>query len=262
MPNEWLATGLRDLGLTKGDAVLVHSSMKELGHIDGGPNAVIDVLLDVVGTTGTVLFPTLTGTMADLPDNPPHIDLATTPCWTGLVPETARRRSDAVRSIHPTHSVVALGANQQQWTSGHELGASPCDEASPYYRLMENGGKILLLGGVDHDSNTSFHSLEELADVPYHLQDDITTGTVRMPDGEIVAVPNRLHLWQNRYRNQNLVRDFTVVSEPLISAGVQRSVRLGQSMSTLIDAGGMRDVLAPLLDENPLFLLTSIESGS
>lgn len=262
MSNEWLATGLHDLGPTNGDAVLVHSSMKGLGYIDGGSNAVIDVLLDVVGTTGTVLFPTLTGTKADLPDNPPNIDLATTPCWTGLIPETARQRSDAIRSIHPTHSVVAIGANQQQWTAGHELGASPCDEMSAYFSLMENGGKILLLGGVDHESNTSLHCLEELAGVPYHLQDDITNGTVCMPDGEIVAVPNRLHLWQNRYRDQNLVRDFNVVNNPLISAGVQRSVKIGGSMSTLIDAGGMGAVLVPLLAQNPLFLLTSVESSS
>lgn len=255
MPNEWLTTGLRDLGLTKGDAVLVHSSMKGLGHIDGGPNAVIDALLDTVGPTGTMLFPTLTGTMADLPDNPPKIDLASTPCWTGLIPETARQRPDAVRSIHPTHSVVALGANQQQWTAGHELGKSPCDEMSPYHGLMELRGKILLLGGVDHDSNTSLHCLEELAGVPYHLQDDVTIGTVCLPNGDVVTVPNRLHLWQNRYSDRNLLRDFNIITATMEAAGFQRSATIGKSTSTLIDAAGMRDLVLTILKANPLFLL-------
>lgn len=255
MPNSWLTTGLRDVGLHSSDVVLVHSSMNGLGHVDGGPNAVIDALLEAVGPSGTVLFPTLTGSMADGPDNPPRIDLSNTPCWTGLIPETARQRPDAVRSVHPTHSVVALGANKKELTLGHELGKSPCDEMSPYYGLMELSGKILLLGGVDHDSNTSLHCLEELAGVPYHLQDDVTHGTVRLPNGDTVTVSNRLHLWQNRYSDRNLLRDFNIISESMTAAGYQHTATIGKSTSTLVNAAGMRDLVLTILKANPLFLL-------
>lgn len=257
MPNEWLTTGLRDLGLATGDVVLIHASMKGLGHTDGGPDAVIDALLTAVGPTGTVLFPTLTGGDTNGPENPPAIDLATTPAasWVGILPETARQRPDAMRSIHPTHSVAALGANQNEWTMGHQHGQSPCDSASPYHRLMEQGGKILLLGGVTHESNTALHCIEEIADVPYHLQDDVTQGTVRLPDGEIITVSNRLHLWRNRYSHRNLLRNFDKVDGPLIAAGAQQSATIGNSTSILIDAGRMRDVLPPILERDPLFLL-------
>lgn len=255
MPNEWLTNGLAEIGITAGDVVLVHSSMNGLGHIDGGPNAVIDAVLQAVGPIGTVLFPTLTGTRSNGPELPPRIDLATTPCWTGLIPETARQRSDALRSIHPTHSVVALGANREEWTQGHEHGHSPCDEASPYFRLMEQGGLILLLGGVDHDSNTSVHCIEELAAVPYHLQDEVTNGTVRLPDGTVVIVPNQLHFWRNSYSHLNLLRDFNTIAKPLVTAGHQRSLPIGKSTSTLIDSRGMREVLLQMLAEDPLFLL-------
>lgn len=255
MTNTWLTTGLHDLGISAGDVILVHSSMKGLGHVEGGPDAVVDALLESVGDAGTVLFPTLTGTKHDGPQHPPRIDLASTPCWTGLIPETARQRSGAVRSVHPTHSVVALGANCEEWTAGHEHGQSPCDQASPYHRLMEHGGKILLLGGVTHDSNTSLHCIEEIAEVPYHLQGEVTDGVVRLPSGEQVIVRNHLHLWQNRYSHLNLLRDFTVVSNPLIGAGVQRTHRIGKTDSTLLDARAMRDELIPLLQGDPLFLL-------
>ncbi len=257
MPNEWLVSGLRELGVSSGDVMLVHTSMKGLGHVDGGASAVIDSLLQAVGPNGTVLFPTLTGSGEDDVDNPPAIDLDSTPCasWVGVVPEVARQRPDAIRSVHPTHSVVALGANREVWTAGHHLGDSPCDSSSPYYRLMENGGKILLLGGVTHESNTSLHCLEEITSVPYHLQDEVTIGTVRISDGTVVEVLNRLHLWRNRYHHKNLTRDFSVVNQPLLQAGAQRSAPIGESMSTLIDAGGMRDVLVPLLTSDPLFLL-------
>ena len=255
MPHDWLTTELRTLGLAVGDVVLVHSSMKGLGYVDGGPQAVIAALLEAVGEEGTVLFPTLTGSKHDGPDQPPVIDLATTPCWTGLIPETARQHPDAIRSIHPTHSVAAIGTNREGWTQGHELGASPCDQASPYFRLMEHRGKILLLGGVTHDSNTSLHCIEEIADVPYHLQPAFTDGCVTLPDGRDVIVRNRLHLWQDRYSEFNLLRDFTVVGEPLTAAGAQRTHPIGQTDSTLIDAGAMRDVLMPILHRDPLFLL-------
>lgn len=255
MANDWLVDGLRELGILAGDVVLVHSSLKGLGWVEGGPNVVIDALLQSVGEEGTILFPTLTGTKDDGPKSPPTIDLAATPCWTGIIPETARQRPDAVRSIHPTHSVTAVGANREFWTRGHEDGESPCDEASPYYRLMEHGGKILLLGGVTHDSNTSLHCIEEIAQVPYHLQAEATDGVVQLPNGEQVIVRNHLHLWQNRYSHLNLKRDFTVVSDPLLQAGAQRSHRIGETDSTLIDARMMREVLIPILRSDPLFLL-------
>ena len=257
MSPEALTKELQTLGLKPGDVVLVHTSMKGLGHVDGGPNAVIDSVLAAVGPGGTVLFPTLTGSGEDGPDHPPAIDLATTPCrpWVGIVPETARQRADGVRSVHPTHSVVAIGANREQWTTGHELGASPCDQASPYFRLMEEGGKILLLGGVTHESNTSLHCLEEIAQVPYHLRESFTDGTVTLPDGETITVRNRLHLWANRYSHLNLLRKFNVVSGLLLDVGAQQSHEIGPTESHLIDARTMRDTLLPILQDDPLFLL-------
>lgn len=161
-----LETDLHRLGVSAGDVVLVHSSLSGLGNVQGGADAVIDALLSAVGPTGTVLFPTLTGTPDDGPESPPVIDVRSTPCWTGRIPETARRRSGAIRSLHPTHSVTAIGAKAGQYASGHHQGASPCDERSPYYRLIREGGYILLLGGVTQENNTTLHCLEELATSP------------------------------------------------------------------------------------------------
>ncbi|HEX2185190.1 MAG TPA: AAC(3) family N-acetyltransferase [Chloroflexota bacterium] len=162
-----LAGDLSGLGLRAGDTVLVHASLSRLGHVVGGAEAVIDTLLDVVGAAGTVLFPTLTGSEHDGLDRPPGMDVRVTPCWTGRIPETARQRPGAQRSLHPTHSVAALGAAAEAYARGHEGGASPCDEQSPYSRLIGEAGLILLLGGVTQQSNTTLHCLEELAGVPY-----------------------------------------------------------------------------------------------
>jgi aminoglycoside 3-N-acetyltransferase len=93
------------------------------------------------------------------------MDVRRSVCWTGRIPETARLRPDARRSLHPTHSVVALGAQATRYASNHERSSTPCDVWSPYHRLIDERGKILLLG-VSQQSNTMLHCLEELAGVP------------------------------------------------------------------------------------------------
>jgi aminoglycoside 3-N-acetyltransferase len=245
---ERLVEDLRALGVRDGDALLVHASLSGLGWVEGGAETVVDALMEAVGPSGTVLFPTLTGTADDGPEHPPVIELATTPCWTGAIPETARRRPDAIRSIHPTHSVSAIGARAKAYTAGHEGSRTPCDGHSPYVRLMDDGGKILLLGGVTHESNTSLHALEEMAAVPYHLQEEETDGIVALPDGTRIVVRNRLHLWRWE-------RDFTKIAPYLQRAGASVTGPVGTSTSTLVSASGLRDVVLPLLHADPLFLL-------
>jgi aminoglycoside 3-N-acetyltransferase len=239
---------LRSLGVRAGDVVLVHSSLSGLGWVEGGAITVVEALLAAVGDGGTVLFPTLTGSQSDGPGHPPIIELATTPCWSGAIPESARRRPDAIRSVHPTHSVAAIGARAEEFTRGHEESSTPCDERSPYARLMEEGGKILLLGGVTHKSNTTLHALEELAAVPYHLQDEETDGLVILPNGHRVIVRNRLHLWGRE-------RNFPKVGALLTDEGGQVQGPVGASISTLVSAGILRDVLLPVIQRDPLFLL-------
>jgi aminoglycoside 3-N-acetyltransferase len=252
---ERLVDDLRALGLRDGDVVLVHASLSGLGWVDGGADSVVAALVDAPGPGGTVLFPTLTGTPDDGPQQPPVIALATSPCWTGAIPEAGRRHPDSVRSIHPTHSVSAIGAHAEAFTAGHERSRTPCDEHSPYVRLMEEGGKILLLGGVTHESNTTLHALEEIAEVPYHLQDEETDGVVILPGGERVTVRNRLHLWRSDERPQGWQRDFPKIGPHLENADASITAPVGASTSTLVSASAIHDVILPLMQQDPLFLL-------
>jgi aminoglycoside 3-N-acetyltransferase len=116
---------LRSLGVKNGDILLVHSSLSRFGHVEGGADAVIDGILDAVGTEGTVLVPTLTGSDKLSPANPPIFDVLNTPSWTGIIPETFRKRPEAVRSLHPTHSVAAIGKKAREITANHEKCNTP-----------------------------------------------------------------------------------------------------------------------------------------
>ena len=55
-----LVTAFRNAGLTAGDLVLVHSSLRKLGPVEGGADTVLDALLEVLGQEGTLALPTHT----------------------------------------------------------------------------------------------------------------------------------------------------------------------------------------------------------
>ena len=173
-----LSEGFAALGVPQGGKVLVHSSLRSLGLVEGGADAVIDSLLAVLGPTGTLLAPTLTGSEELSPQTPPIFDPARTPAWTGIIPETLRRRPAATRSLHPTHSAAAIGADAAALLQGHARSVTPCDEWSPYGELARREDGYILLIGVTHRSNTTFHHVEEVAGLPYHMQPGFAAATV------------------------------------------------------------------------------------
>ena len=50
-----LAADLRELGVRQGDAVMVHAAFSRVGPVLGGPDTLVDALLDAVGPDGPVL---------------------------------------------------------------------------------------------------------------------------------------------------------------------------------------------------------------
>ena len=54
---ERLAADLRALGITEGDVLFVHSSLKSLGFVEGGAESVLGALRDAVGASGSLLLP-------------------------------------------------------------------------------------------------------------------------------------------------------------------------------------------------------------
>ena len=49
---------LEKLGLQKGDAAFLHSSLKSIGYVAGGARTVIDAITEVLGSSGTFIVPT------------------------------------------------------------------------------------------------------------------------------------------------------------------------------------------------------------
>ncbi len=247
-----IARGLSALGVVPGNALLIHSSLSSFGDVEGGADTVIDGAVDAVSfngaIVGTVMVPTLTGHPDLSPNNPPHIDMRSTPCWTGLIPETLRKRHEAVRSIHPTHSCAAIGNHRaREFTSRHEWSPTPCGVLSPYYRLAAAGGKVVMMG-CGLESCTLFHTVEELANVDYHLQPEVSHGSCIDADGNRIETPCRLHSYDGPERN------FPIMVPILLARGFMWVGLIGDCPLMVVDAAGLIVSTLERLRENPRFL--------
>ena len=156
---------------------MVHSSLRSIGLVEGGPETVVDALLQAIGPQGTLVVPTFTYPTAG---NPAFVfDPAHTPSQMGAISEAARRRPHAHRSIHLAHSIAAIGPLAETIaTSG---GASGWDAHSPMRQVFDRNGRYLLLG-VPYQNLTAMHLCEVWLGLPYR-KPRISQGRMRQPDG-------------------------------------------------------------------------------
>lgn len=180
---------LRALGLKDGDNVLVHSSLRSLGKVEGGAETVIRGLLEAVGPEGTLLFPALSY-MAVSAANP-VFDVRNTPSCVGALPEYFRTRPGTVRSLHPTHSMSGIGKNVDELFRDHWRSTTSCGEFSPFRKLRDLGGWVLFLGCSMHP-NTMMHAVEELVEPPYLHAEPVDYRIIR-EDGSEISMNVRRH---------------------------------------------------------------------
>ena len=155
-----IAQHLKALGVQPAMTLMVHSSLSALGQVEGGADAVIDALLEVIGPQGTLLMPTHPARDGRT------FDPDAIPSDMGTISETFRQRRDVRRSRHPYHPVAALGADAARLLHQHESSAAPDGSATPYGRLIAAQGFALLIG-CDLDTLTLLHAIEANLDLPY-----------------------------------------------------------------------------------------------
>jgi aminoglycoside 3-N-acetyltransferase len=239
---ERIASVLKSLGIQSGDVILVHSSLKSLGYVEGGIETLIQGLLRTIGDDGTLLMPALS-----YMQNPPLIHSThETPSNVGAIPEYFRKRAGTLRSIHPTHSVCGIGKAVSELFKYHHLDDTPCGPNSPLNRMIDFGAKIIMLG-CGLRPNTTMHALEEYENPPYLFGEDcvyiITDG-----DGKTYEKKYKHHGfsgWTQRYD-----RVANLSSDSFISCG-----NVLKAQTFVLESQGLKMAVVSKLREDPCYFV-------
>ena len=241
-----LCRDLTTLGVSRGDLVMVHAAMRQVGRLLHGPDVLIAALREAVGPRGTVAaYTDWDGAYDELLDDEGRVPEA----WCAHVPpfdaqgsrairdhgvlaEFLRTTPGALRSGSPGASVAALGAQAAWLTADHPLdyGYGP---GSPLAKLVEARGKVLMVG-APLDTLTLLHHAEHLARLP-HKRVRRYEVPLSTPDGVVWRMVEEFDT--ARPVVDGLAEDyFADLAEAFLASGQGRRGVVGRAPSVLLDA--------------------------
>jgi len=234
-----IAADLTALGVQAGMVLVVHSSLRALGWVNGGAAAVILALEQVLGTEGTLVMPTHSADLSDpanwvnppvpeswwqtIRETMPAYDPDLTPTFRmGAIPETFRKQAGVIRSSNPDASFAAWGKHAHTITANHAL--TPLfGEQSPLARVYDLHGWVLLLG-IGHEHNTSLHLAEGRANIAHRT---MHMGSPMLVNGRQQWVP-----WSDIDWNDS---DFVQLGADFArEMGLQRAGKVGYADALLV----------------------------
>ncbi len=254
IPND-IKAAFKEVGVKKGQAIMVHTSLSSLGYVCGGAQSVIEVLLESVGEEGTIMMPTQSWKNLDpktgvywqepeewwdaIRENIPAYDKRITPTNTmGSVSEMFRQWSGTLRSGHPARSVAAWGHYAGYLTENHDL-SDIFGDSSPIGRLYELDGYVLLIG-VGYDKNTSLHLADVRAEYP---------GKHTVVESSAIRVDGQ-RVWKDYETLAVDGEDFSAIGEAFEQTGQVRHVSLGNGILSMMSQRALVDFAVEWIGEN------------
>ena len=232
-----IITKLRELGLKRGDNIIVHSSLRSFGYVNGGADTVIDALTELLTDEGTLLMPSFNH--GGIYENGDIFDIRTTPTTNGVIPDTFWRRPGVLRSMNPTHPFAAWGKNAGKYTANHHL-VDSFGEDSPIGLLWRDGGYCLLLG-VDYHANTFHHFVETSVSAPC-ISKRGEVYPVRFADGS----KSTAHTWGWREKSCPITDSARYA---VLMQNCHRQIKIGDASATLYELRDGYNIISKCLLE-------------
>ena len=235
---EQLKNQLKNMGIIPSDTVLIHTAFKSVGEVEGGIDGFIDAFKEYL-KDGLFIIPTHTWENVNR-ENPVFDVSVTTPCI-GAVPTVAAFRKDGIRSLHPTHSVWAVGKGAEDFIKGEELAKTPAPVGGAWCRLSDLNAKILLIG-LGHNRNTFIHAIDEMAS----LDDRLTKNP-----WQVTVIDYNKNKITHSFRNHENTgsENFGNFEKMFIKKGVQKEGTLGNAPVKICDAKKCTQLLLALYEK-------------
>jgi aminoglycoside 3-N-acetyltransferase len=239
-----LADGFFNLGLRAGDVVLVHSSYKSLGAVEGGPQTVVDALLDVLTPEGTLIMPTFNFNF----NKGEPWDVNKTPSHMGVLTEVVRTNPEARRVFHPFYSFAILGKLKDELTRVRYKDSYGKD--SIFMRLRELDAKIMVIGLSYTHSMTFFHHIEQMNGVDYSFIKAFT-GMVTDENGNTYEDTFTMLV---RDIDKGVITEVDPMGEVLEQRGVVKLAQIGEGTVKLMKANEVYTVTSEEMKRDPHLL--------
>lgn len=200
-------------------AVMVHGSLSACGFVKGGAAKVIRLLRQWAGPA-TLAMPTHTYSYPGADGTVEVFDPASSPSRVGAITDAFWRQAGVLRSLHPSHSLAAVGDGASALVAGHERCDTPCGSGTPYLKLVEQDAGVLMFG-VSLNTYTLFHTAEDAAGVGYLYEPAPCVLKVREPGGCVRDFPMRR-------QDMKVVRRFAAMDVWLEARGLLQRRRCGR----------------------------------
>jgi len=241
---EKLVEGFRKLGVAEGDTLLVHSSYKSLGAVDGGPQIVVNALEAVLGEEGTLVMPAFN---FDFNKGMPW-DVRSTPSKMGVLTELVRNDPRSKRVFHPIYSFAILGKHAEMMGNLSYRSSYGADSVFAYLRKLD--AKIIVIGLSYTNSMTFFHHIEEMEGVDYRYLKDFTgevtdwNGTTRTETFQMLV----------RDLEKGVITEVNPMGELMEKAGIIKVGRIGEADVKLMKANDVYEFTAREMRRDPHLL--------
>jgi aminoglycoside 3-N-acetyltransferase len=180
--------------LDKNQIILIHSNLFAFGLIEGGVTGVLNLLLKWVGESRTIVMPAFSYTNSQ----ETVWRQQESPSKSGILTENFRKLSGVIRSIHPIHSIAAMGPLAKEITD--RISDSSFGERSPFEYLRHTNAYNLSLGvGFPMGGASYLHYPEELLQVPYRKYVNINSKVYDSKNNQI----NEQFKYYARISNEN-----------------------------------------------------------
>lgn len=181
------------LAIEIGDTIYLSASLNWLGWDGARAIALLDALLDRVGSSGTVLTPSFCFTNdRNRPDEGFVYDVRRSPCMMGMIYEMFRRYPNAYRSENYYLPVCGIGANAERLLQNQLRVVNPLGGDSVYDRMVKSGAKMVGMG-VSLNYNVIPHLIDSKLERHYDFpvfETKRMKGTVVDRNGDIANTEN------------------------------------------------------------------------
>ena len=220
---------LEQLEIRHNDKIVVHSSLRAIGPIENGAEGLIEAFCEYL-SDGMLLIPT--HTWAGIIERRTYDPRKTVPCI-GTLPTVAAFHPKGIRSLHPTHSLAVFGKDAAEYVSREKTYSTPGAADNCLSRLLEEKGRILLIG-VGFECNTYIHCVEERLDIPNRIDTQEIPVTVTGYDDCTFVVPFHGHAVKGL--DVGISTYYPNLEKPLAYLGAVTYATLGRAKVTCCDA--------------------------